>query len=185
MVLWTPLAVAGGWISPLAAKAGTQNCSTLGIKGKRLQLWIGIHHHLHRWLPRWGEDDTEIDSRDIQMHMAHQIFVGWTWSPFSDLWKLPSAVFSWLRVRMLRKGGWETSPWDVHCHCFINFFLPINQAIRVYAKVIWAPGAYDIEEQNINTGIIFENSRKESEITAELCATIWKCCRKSLEGCGR
>lgn len=45
MVLSPPLVVGGGWIRPLAAKAGTQYCSTLGTEEKMLHLWTGSHHH--------------------------------------------------------------------------------------------------------------------------------------------
>lgn len=70
MVLPPVLLVGEGWIRPLAAKTGTQNCSTLGTKGKMLRLWTGSHHHLHDWLSHGGVDYTDTDSRDIQMDMA-------------------------------------------------------------------------------------------------------------------
>lgn len=37
--------------------------------------------------------------------------------------------------------------------------------------MIWAGGAHDIEGHNSNTDIMTENNRKESKMTAELCAT--------------
>lgn len=55
---------------------------------------------------------------------------------------------------------------------FYLFFLLINHAVQECAELIWTQGANDAEGCSDNTGIVLENNRKESQMTAELCAAV-------------